>query len=96
MSAITTLTMPFHPSGQRDAETDGTTGGAFETNAGEPNRRMCFQLFMMWIWSKRECRVPGVCEAHRQGLCGRQAGGGRGDVPEPVQAPPDGRGVRLG
>ena len=37
-----------------------------------------------------------MCEAYRQSLCGRQAGGGRGDVSEPVQAPPDGRGVRLG
>lgn len=35
-------------------------------------------------------------QADRQGVRRRQAGGGRGDVPEPVQAPPDGRGVRLG
>lgn len=38
----------------------------------------------------------GVCEAHCQSVCRRQAGGGRGFLPDPVQAPPDGRDLRLG
>lgn len=46
-----------------------------------------FLLILLW---------SGVCEAHRQGFSRRQAGGGRGDVSEPVQTPPDGRGFRLG
>lgn len=42
------------------------------------------------------CRSSGVRQADRQGFSRCQAGGWRGDVPGPVQAPPDGRGVRLG
>lgn len=58
------------------------------------------RVVVLRLVCKPELRRPllfsGVCEAHRQSLCRRQAGRGRGDVFEPVQASPDGRGLRLG
>lgn len=55
-----------------------------------------FQVMLEFALNLNTVCVSGVRQEDRQGLRRRQAGGGRGDVHEPVQAAPHGRGVRLG
>lgn len=86
------------PAGQRDAKANRAAGCATQTNAGGTLWRTNgwkIILALMEMWTPL-LLLSGVCEAHCQSVCRRQAGGWWGDLPKPVQTSLDGCGVRLG